>query len=211
MDSKDDSSSSLLFSPLPSHQSTPAQNSTPSQTHTPTPLTISAHTIEGDSKDFTEYANLDITPTPLTKPHPQHTSTHTNSSLNKENMLTTPISSAPIRVRVSAKKLREIQSPYNSSSSSSLGRGSPLLDSFKMDHPPPTLTDNQGRTGSVESSSVSLTLGECVYCWLLVHGRLIVGSLSIVSCSCAAWEAGVGYMYVSLSDQLESLSIFNVI
>ena len=193
MDGRDDSSS-LLFSPLPSHQSTPAQSSTPSQTHTPTPLTISAHTIEGDSKDFTEYANLDITPTPLTKPHPQLTSTHANLSLNKENVLTTPTSSAPVRVRVSAKKLREIQSPYNSSSSSSLGRGSSLLDSFKMGHPQSTLTDDQGRTGKVGPPLVSHS-SESTYILVACASRCLWESclhVYIVSNSCVVFFEGEG-------------------
>ncbi len=110
--------SGSLFSPLPSHQSTPGQSSTPSQ-HTltasqdPTPLTISAHDIDGGSKDFT---NLD--------------SSSLNST-NKENVLATPKTTptVSIRVRVSAKKLREIQSPYDSSSSSVEGK-SPLLHSM---------------------------------------------------------------------------------
>ncbi len=123
--------SSSLFSPLPSHQSTPGQSSTPSQhsltasqdptpsqhsltaSQDPTPLTISAHDIDGGSKDFT---NFDVS---------------SLNSTNKENVLATPKTTptVSIRIRVSAKKLREIQSPYDSSSSSLEGK-SPLLHSM---------------------------------------------------------------------------------
>lgn len=98
-------SSSVLFSPLPStpHTSTPTHALTPSQD--PTPLTISAHDIHGGSKDFTEYAN---------------SLNFTQGSVDRENELTTPKTTPtiPLRVRISTKKLREIQSPYESSRSS---------------------------------------------------------------------------------------------
>lgn len=126
--------SGILFSPLPSPQSTPTQTSTPTQhtptqhtpTHSqddPTPLTISAHDMDGGSKDFTEYANGFKS---------------VKDSVNKENGLATPTNTPtilatptntptiPLRVRISAKKLREIQSPYESSCSS-LEDHSPLL------------------------------------------------------------------------------------
>lgn len=143
-------SSSAIFSPLPSDVQVLSQNID----STLSPLTISAHDIEGGSMDFTELANpdsnLSLNPTPLNL----HVSNGTdalsgvsemtmNSGLkldseadvvmfrNKENFFTPPKStsspSAPIRVHVSAKKLREIQSPYDSfASNSSLGNTSPL-------------------------------------------------------------------------------------
>ncbi len=102
------SSNSVLFSPLPSPPSTPGHTSTPTPSqHTLTPLTISAHDIDGGSKDFTEYVS---------------------GRKDKENVTNTPKNRPiiPLRVRISAKKLREIQSPYESSYSSQED-GSPLV------------------------------------------------------------------------------------
>ena len=98
------------------------------------PLTISAQDINASSMDFTEFTAT------LHMSEDSTCSTPLLSKAEKENLpsgmpesgKTTPVGSAtcmslPIRVRVSAKKLREIQSPYCSSGGSNAGSifGSP--------------------------------------------------------------------------------------
>ena len=93
---------------------------------TPSPLTISAQDINAGSMDFTEFAAT------LHMSGESTCSTPLLCKAGKENLAggvlesgkTTPVGSstaAPVRVRVSAKKLREIQSPYCSSGGSTAG------------------------------------------------------------------------------------------
>lgn len=94
------------------------------------PLTISARDFEGGSVDFTEYCagSLSFSDGNIHHAAPQNVSeklhyTETRSTSLGQDILTPPKGtsspSVPVRVRVSASKLREIQSPHSSVSSRS--------------------------------------------------------------------------------------------
>ena len=96
------------------------------------PLTISAQDINAGSMDFTEFAaTLHVSgDSACSTPLLCKTGKENLSNGTPESGQTTPMGSStavPIRVRVSAKKLREIQSPYCSSGGSNAGSitGSP--------------------------------------------------------------------------------------
>lgn len=95
----------------------------PTSTGTPSPLTISARVIEAGSLDFTEFATgLDVSSTSVSPRGYTGTSEFHHLNSDKEGALSktlapsaTPLVSSPmsghVRVKVSTRKLREIQPP----------------------------------------------------------------------------------------------------
>jgi len=83
-------------------------------TKTPSPMTISAQDIEGGSMDFTEL----VTGMNISSSSQSHMQQDWRTEFQwegKENLATprgTSSPAAPIKVRVSARKLREIRSPF---------------------------------------------------------------------------------------------------
>ena len=83
-------------------------------TKTPSPMTISAQDIEGGSMDFTELVT-GMNVSSSSQSHMQQDWRTEFQWEGKENLATprgTSSPAAPIKVRVSARKLREIRSPF---------------------------------------------------------------------------------------------------
>lgn len=168
-----DSSRDSIFSPLQLNRvpsiptgSHPQDSTLPgsqSEESTLSPLTISAQDIQSCSLDITELGNAKLVSNSQSSPlnastrepmshgcsaanvSPSLSSSLVRARNAKENMHTPSetVNSSVVRVRVSAKKLREIQSPYTSFTSNStvddrdsVSGEQVALDSSQTSHPP---------------------------------------------------------------------------